>query len=748
MSAQERATQAEGLAAHPYLTPAGAWAFSVGASIGWGSLIITANTYLVQAGPVGSTLGMLVGLVVMLIIARNYHYLAGGHPGPGGVYAYARDVYGYDHAVLIAWFLSLTYTVMLWANATSLPLFARYFMGGIFQWGFSYQILGYQVYFGEALLSIVAILLAGVFCQASRRLVQRFAIVLVAVIVVGIGICFGAAAVGHGAAGFSLEPGFVPDSSRLSQVLHIACMTPWAFIGFENISHLSDEFSFPKGRTFRVLTVSLVTSAALYVAVILLSTMAHPAGFDGWLPYLAAHDGLPGLEGLPAFFAAQRYLGGIGVGLLMAALLALVVSSLVANTVVLSRLLYAMAQDDVIPRSFATLNAEGVPARAIRFVMLISLVIPFLGRTTIGWIVDVTTLGATIIYGFVSACVLREARRNGDRFERATGIAGIVLMAALCAMLLLPNLTGMGSMATESYFLFTVWGVLGFIAFRTLLHTDTRRRFGKSVVTWLVLLSLVLFTSLSWFGQIANQATDAALDRVLGYYSATGLPEDLALSEGDFIEVVKSWLDGRVFQGIMLVGGLFMFSLYNMLSNFYIMRQREEESERKLAGAQSAATRDALTGVKNKLAFATAEDELNARIASGELAELCVVVCDVNGLKQVNDTLGHKAGDDYIRAASAFICQLFKHSPVFRIGGDEFAVLLQGSDYESRQALMAALDEQVLEHIKLGEVVVSAGMAAYVPGEDSSVHEVFERADALMYQRKRELKQLQGLPER
>ena len=119
-----------------------------------------------------------------------------------------------------------------------------------------------------------------------------------------------------------------------------------------------------------------------------------------------------------------------------------------------------------------------------------------------------------------------------------------------------------------------------------------------------------------------------------------------------------------------------------------------------------------------------------------------LAVCDVNGLKYVNDTYGHKAGDETIVAAARFICELFDHSPVFRIGGDEFVVVLTGRDYENREAILQKLHRRAEENIARGQVVVAAGMAEYVPGQDARLHPVFERADGQMYRKKQELKAL------
>lgn len=93
------------------------------------------------------------------------------------------------------------------------------------------------------------------------------------------------------------------------------------------------------------------------------------------------------------------------------------------------------------------------------------------------------------------------------------------------------------------------------------------------------------------------------------------------------------------------------------------------------------ATVDSLTGIKNKHAYAQWEEKINARIQSGDQEPFAVVVCDVNNLKAVNDLYGHKEGDAYIKRACARICGVFSHSPVFRIGGDEFVAILSGEDY-------------------------------------------------------------------
>ncbi|MBQ6401907.1 MAG: GGDEF domain-containing protein [Firmicutes bacterium] len=126
----------------------------------------------------------------------------------------------------------------------------------------------------------------------------------------------------------------------------------------------------------------------------------------------------------------------------------------------------------------------------------------------------------------------------------------------------------------------------------------------------------------------------------------------------------------------------------------------------------------------------------------GEAEDFGVVVCDVNGLKKINDTLGHKAGDEYIRSACMLLCEYYKHSPGFRIGGDEFVVLLQGRDYEARNDILRDINVQIEHNLANGKVVASLGQAEFDRDRDESFHEVFKRADDLMYVRKMQLKSM------
>ena len=174
------------------------------------------------------------------------------------------------------------------------------------------------------------------------------------------------------------------------------------------------------------------------------------------------------------------------------------------------------------------------------------------------------------------------------------------------------------------------------------------------------------------------------------------------------------------------------------ISNVSEQIKREKENDIALRNAREKINKDALTGVKSKYAFDETEARIDELIKDEKAEPFAIVVCDLNGLKLVNDTRGHIAGDNYIKESCHVICTIFRHSPVFRIGGDEFAVILKDRDYEYRELLMG----KMRKHSEScdSDMAIAVGLADYIPGQDKGIAEVFERADAAMYDNKKSLK--------
>lgn len=158
---------------------------------------------------------------------------------------------------------------------------------------------------------------------------------------------------------------------------------------------------------------------------------------------------------------------------------------------------------------------------------------------------------------------------------------------------------------------------------------------------------------------------------------------------------------------------------------------------------------DSLTNVKNKHAYDDTVEYINKKIRNGT-AEFAVIMCDLNYLKHINDNLGHIAGDEAIRKTASILCKAFPLSTVFRIGGDEFAVLPTGLDYaridEKLDALKTMLESQRnISDNYLERISLAFGCAVFERGKDTTYQEVFECADKIMYEEKKKIHARDGI---
>lgn len=137
--------------------------------------------------------------------------------------------------------------------------------------------------------------------------------------------------------------------------------------------------------------------------------------------------------------------------------------------------------------------------------------------------------------------------------------------------------------------------------------------------------------------------------------------------------------------------------------------------------------------------------KLQSKIANEEKIDFAVAIFDCDSLKSINDQFGHEKGDMYLKNTTNMISSVFKNSLVYRIGGDEFAVIHEGDDYINRNELIDTLKSKCLNtcsdsYYKWEQSKISVGLAYYLHNNES-VQDVARRADSLMYENKHKRKQ-------
>ena len=166
----------------------------------------------------------------------------------------------------------------------------------------------------------------------------------------------------------------------------------------------------------------------------------------------------------------------------------------------------------------------------------------------------------------------------------------------------------------------------------------------------------------------------------------------------------------------------------------------EKKQQEELSDAIHLAYTDPLTNIKNKHAYVETEYNMDQMIANKEIEEFAIVMFDLNGLKSVNDTKGHKDGDKYIVDAVQIIKKYFGEEELYRFGGDEFVSILMGDKYHAREKILKDFNSFIDDCMDTDKPIISAGMSTFNKNTDNTFRAVFVRADKMMYDRKEKLK--------
>ena len=453
-----------------YLSPTAVWALAFGCAVGWGAFAMPGSTFLPIAGPIGTVIGMFIGGGVMLLIGANYHFMMNKYADAGGAFTYACRTLGHDHGFLNMWFLFLTYIAIIWANASALPLLVRKIFGGVLEFGFHYNVAGYDVYIGEMLLPVLTIVIFALVCIKGGNLLKWIQMILAFGLIIGVVVIFTIVVIKNGVSLGSLKPLFSSKGSPFAQILTIVGLAMWAYIGFESISHSAEEFTFSPKKSFKIMVLAIIAGALAYSMLAIVASSLQPEGFENWSEYLDKLSLMSGTSSIPTFYAADQTLGIYGLLILGVTVLCGIFTGVIANMIASSRLIYSMAQSKLIGERFAKTGSYNTPKNAILLIALISLPIPFMGRTAIGWIVDITTIGATIVYAYTSYTAFKCALREKNKLYMATGTLGTLISVLFGLYYLFPNFSTLTSITTNSYLILVAWRIIGIALFTYILH--------------------------------------------------------------------------------------------------------------------------------------------------------------------------------------------------------------------------------------------------------------------------------------
>ena len=416
----------------------------LGSIIGWGSFMLPRTKFLNEAGVINTAIGLFLGALFIIIIQSSYYVMLENHNDEGGEFSFTYKHCGRNHGFIVGWFLLLAYLTIIPLNGTAFPLVIRKIFGDLFQFGYLYSIAGYEIYIGEIILSNLVILLFAYInikgIKESARVQNFIALTLVTLVFTVFTIMF----VKVDRSNF-LRNYIYNYKFEIGEVLKIFAITPFAFVGFDNIPQICKEYDFGAKTASLIAILSVLIGATIYSILNLTTGLVYSP------EEALALDWALGTGVLAT-------IGKFGFLLLVIALSAAVTSGINGFMISTSKLMGSISNHNMVPKKYSYINENGVYKNAILFATTISLIAPWFGREVILWIVDMSSLGAAIAYLYV--CII--AFRIGDTILRKImSLLGIIASLLTILLLLIP--ASPAALGRESLIALGLWIILGTI---------------------------------------------------------------------------------------------------------------------------------------------------------------------------------------------------------------------------------------------------------------------------------------------
>ena len=410
-----------------------------GGVIGWGAMVMPGTTFLKRGGTLGTMIAMEAAALMMLIMSYNYAYMTEKFPDSGGQFIFAQKAFGRTHGFICAWFLGLCYIMIIPMNATALCLVFRALSDrSVFQFGFHYVLVGYDIYFGEVLLAAAALMFFAFVCSRKVETAGRMQSFFVAVLLSGVMVILAAS---------------------------VLVLAPWLYAGFDTVPQLAEESAFRPSLAKAVMDTRIIAGCFVYVTMTLVAASGIPSGYSDWVSYVNDLPNLTGASGIATFAAAYNFLGSAGIFIISVTALMAMLTGILGFYTATSRLLYSLSRDGLLPSWFGVLNRNSVPLNAVIFCALVSLPAPFVGRNALGWTVDMSSIGGAISFGYTSLAALHFARIERRRDIMIFGTIGFIFSLMFAFFLLVPVHGLDCSLDLPSYILLFLWTTAGILLF-------------------------------------------------------------------------------------------------------------------------------------------------------------------------------------------------------------------------------------------------------------------------------------------
>ena len=474
-----------------------------GAMIGWG-WVVSSGGWIEKGGVLGAAIGFVLGGIMIFFVGLTYAELTAAMPQCGGEHVFSHIAMGATGSFICTWAIVLGYVSVACFEACAFPTILTYLWPGFLK-GYLYTVAGFDIYASWLAVAIVVAFLITVINIIGAKTAAILQTILT-VIIGGAGILLIVASVINGDPANMNEQMFVGDStgSMIKNVISVAVVTPFYFIGFDVIPQAAEEINVPLKKIGKMLILSVVMAVAFYALVIVAVGLVMTP--DAIVASQQA-TGLVTADAMAAAFGTSAMAKVIIVGGMCG-----IITSWNSFMIGGSRAMYSMAESYMIPKFFAKLHPKfKTPINSLFLIGLLTMIAPFAGRKMLVWISDAGNFGCCMAYCMVaiSFVILRKKAPQMDRPYRVPGYKFVGAMAILMSGLMVAMYCIPGSGATlvvQEWIVVGGWSLLG-VVFFVICKRKYKEKFG----------TLVEIISDEDAASLMPEADDEELDKVIDH---------------------------------------------------------------------------------------------------------------------------------------------------------------------------------------------------------------------------------------
>ena len=448
-----------------------------GAMIGWG-WVVSSGTWIDAGGVVGAALAFAIGGVMIFFVGLTYAELTAAMPQCGGEHVFSYKAMGPTGSFICTWAIILGYVGVTCFEACAFPTIITYLWPGFLK-GYLYTVAGFDIYASWLIAAIIVaflIMMINIMGAKTAAVLQT----VLTCIIGGAGILLIVASVINGNVDNLQGQMFMGETTgtMAKNVLKVAVITPFFFIGFDVIPQAAEEINVPLKKIGKMMILSVVLAVVFYYIVL------RAVGYVLKPEEIALSQSTTGLVTADAM--AKAFGTSVMAKVIIVGGMCGIVTSWNSFMIGGSRALYSMAESYMVPKVFAKLHPKHkTPVNALILIGILTMIAPFAGRVMMVWICDAGNFGCCLAYCMVSLSflILRKKEPDMPRPYRVPAYKFVGTMAVILSgcMVLVYCIPGSGgTLIMQEWMMVGAWSLLG-VVFYAVCKVKYKEKFGSLI---------------------------------------------------------------------------------------------------------------------------------------------------------------------------------------------------------------------------------------------------------------------------